>query len=94
MSIWTERVHVDTIKPLANCGNLKGFATVKIGQDPAAPTMIINGVRIVQQPGQQAWVSMPQTEKNGKYFNVVWVTPDLKEAISSAVLGEYMKAMA
>jgi len=77
---------VDTIKTIDK-GNLKAFVTVTINKK-----VRISGLRIVQQPGQTAWVSMPQSEvksDNGKpkYYPIVEILdPTLKQQIQDAVL--------
>ncbi len=59
-------ITVIKIQPLTNTGNLRAFADVKIGP------VTIKGFRVVQQPGQQAWVSVPQQQnRDGKYFNLL-----------------------
>lgn len=73
------------IKRLTDCGNLKAFATIRIG------ALEIAGLRIVQQPGQRAWVSMPQLEYNrdGKrcyYPMIKFLDKRLKAVITEAVL--------
>jgi DNA-binding cell septation regulator SpoVG len=72
-------------------GNLKAFADITIGG-----SLAIHGCRIVQQQGQQAWVSMPQSEymKNGKknYYPIVKVLDkQLQADIERAILAAYEK---
>lgn len=78
---------VSEIKPV-NKGALRAFCTVSI-----AGKLTIHSVRVIQQEGQAAWVSMPQNEVKGsdggksKYYPVVEVTDEaLKEQIAVAVL--------
>ncbi len=52
----TPPVKVLKVTPIPNGGNLKAYAAVQVG------LWTIHGVRIVQQPGQRPWVSLPQTE--------------------------------
>ena len=78
-------VTVTKITPV-NKGNFKGFASVDIDGK-----LKIHSCRIIQQPGQAAWVSLPQNEwtdpeGNKKWFPVVEVPDNVKEAISAAVL--------
>lgn len=81
----THTVHVIECKPIAGAGNLKATATVQIGT-----SIVIRGVRIVQQPGQRPWVSMPAQKNGEKWFTVIEITkPALKEAIASAVLAAW-----
>src|SRR5437867_2964429 len=84
-------VTVESIKPITGAGNLRAFAIVNI-----ADRLRVHDVRIIQQPGQEAWVSMPSRayEKDGqrKWAPTVEILDEkLKEEISSAVLAEYSK---
>src|SRR5881409_293572 len=56
-------VTVESIKPITGAGNLRAFAIVNI-----ADRLRVHDVRIIQQPGQEAWVSMPSRayEKDGQ----------------------------
>jgi DNA-binding cell septation regulator SpoVG len=67
-------------------GNLKAMASVRIG-----PSLIVHKCRIIQQPGQHAWVSMPQeawTGSDGKahYTALVELTGDLRTRVEQAIL--------
>lgn len=56
-------VTVLAVKPVKTPGNLRAFADVQIGP------LVVTGCRIVQQPGQAAWVSMPQAQAaDGRLF--------------------------
>src|SRR5262245_56230732 len=77
-----------------NKGSLRAFATVRLSN-----TVIIHSVRMIQQLGQAAWVSMPQNEVKSttggksKYFSIVEIVDeDLKVAITAAVLKAYNAA--
>lgn len=75
------RIHVVEIKPVSGCGNLRAFATISV--EP----FVIHDVRIVQQPGQRAWVSMPAQKSGERWFTVIECSDRaLKDAISAAVL--------
>ena len=51
------------IRPVKTPGNLRAFADVQIGP------LVVTGCRVVQQPGQAAWVSMPQAQADdGRFF--------------------------
>jgi DNA-binding cell septation regulator SpoVG len=70
-------------------GNLKAFADVKIGL-----SLRIYGCRVIQQPNQKAWASMPQRSwKNEagdvKYAAVVELSGSLKERVEQAILAAY-----
>lgn len=65
-------------------GALQAFVDVQIGQ------VEIKSFRVVKQPGQRAWVSVPQAEyvKNGekRYFNLIDLPNGLKRKVQDAVL--------
>jgi len=79
-----KRLEVVAIKPLAKAGNLKAFVSVRFGE------VIVHDLKIVQQPGQQPWVSLPQREyeKDGqkKYAAIVELTEPLRRDVSRLVL--------
>lgn len=82
-------IEVFEIKPVRR-GSLKAFATVRLGED-----LTIFNFRIIQQPGQRAYVHCPQLEYiDGfgarKYFPVVKLSPELKEKVESAILEGWM----
>lgn len=82
---WSEKVTCTKVNFLSGSGNLKAYATVEIGG-----ALEIHGCRVVQQRGQAAWVSLPQQQKDGKWFNVVYVhDARLKAAISERVLAAW-----
>jgi DNA-binding cell septation regulator SpoVG len=83
------RVDVVKIRPIQGKGNLKGFASVQI-----AGKVTIHSCRIVQQPGQAPWVSLPQeeyTDREGKkrYSPMVEIPDEWKEPLSHAVLDAF-----
>jgi DNA-binding cell septation regulator SpoVG len=74
-------IEVIKVKPLDNGGNLKAFASVRIGG------LVVHSVRIVQQPGQRAWVSMPQVKSGERYYPIVEIESDnLRDRVRDAVL--------
>lgn len=79
---YLSKITVVKINPL-NQGNLKAFATIKLGN-----TMTISGCRVIQQPGQRAYVALPQTKDDqGKYWPVITADdPQFKEAVQEKVL--------
>jgi DNA-binding cell septation regulator SpoVG len=84
-------VSVESIRPIENAGNLKAFAVVEI-----AGKIKIADVKVVQQPGQKAWVAMPSKsyEVNGqrKWSHTIEILDEsLKNEISAAVLAEFEK---
>lgn len=79
-----DRIQVLNIRPI-NKGNLKAFAEIQLGE-----TLIISGCRIIQQPGQRAYVAFPQNEANGKFYPVVTaVDKRFKEALEQKVLAAW-----
>jgi DNA-binding cell septation regulator SpoVG len=77
-------VSVLEINPVP-AGNLKAFVKVQIGP------MVIDGFRVVQQPDQKAWVSVPQERgTDGKYYNRIQIEDDdLLNRVRSTVLSAW-----
>jgi DNA-binding cell septation regulator SpoVG len=84
----TAAVEVIELKRLDGNGNLKAFAKIKLG------AVIVHGCRVIQQPGQKAWVALPQVPARAKadgsgtgWFPVIEITsPDLLARVRAAVL--------
>ena len=77
-------IKVLEIKTVQN-GNLKALAKLKIGET------IFHDFRVVQQPGQRAWVSAPVTSWTGndgkiQYKTVIEFPKRLKDAVADVVL--------
>jgi DNA-binding cell septation regulator SpoVG len=68
-------------------GNVKAFVTIALNG------LTIRGCKVIQQANQRAWFALPQVESGGKYYPVVEAEPELKEAISKAVLGAWGGAL-
>ncbi len=71
-------------------GSLRGFASVRMGG------VTVHDFRIVQQEGQDAWVSPPQKEvpmQDGKkkYYPVVELSDTLKAEVQRVVLDAYKR---
>lgn len=69
--------------------NLKAFASVKLGN-----VLTIHDCRIIQQTGQQPFVSLPQRkdEASGKYFYIVYPEDKLfQEALQTKVLAAWQE---
>jgi DNA-binding cell septation regulator SpoVG len=47
-------IEVLEVRPVEGHGNLRAFAKVKLG------CLIIHGVRVIRQPNQRPWLSLPQ----------------------------------
>jgi len=72
---------------------LKAFASVQVGD------WVINDWRVIQKPGQRAWVSVPQTswkDKEGKiqYRALLSIPGELKQRIEVAILSAWEKEKA
>ena len=79
------RVSVVRLTPTPRAGNLRALATVKIGP------LVIHGCRVVQQPGQSAWVSMPTRQDDaGRWFPIVTTDDDtIKDAVKATLLAAW-----
>lgn len=86
-------ISVLRLHPLTGTGNLKAFASVQIGEGERA--WKINGCQVIQQEGQQAWVSLPQSkyirDDKPHFYPVVEVPKSIAEAIQTAVLAAWVK---
>jgi DNA-binding cell septation regulator SpoVG len=88
MEVHKMSVQVLQLKRLTTPGNLKAFVKLSV------EGMIFHDFRIVQQPGQAAWVSPPQAEwadKAGKkhYKPLIELPEMLKNEVSEAVLNAW-----
>lgn len=79
------KIEVTKFTPTPNAGNLRALATITIGP------LTIHGCRIIQQPGQAAWVAMPQRQDDGGRWFPVVATDDesVKAAVRSALLNAW-----
>jgi DNA-binding cell septation regulator SpoVG len=83
-------VTIESIKPVTNAGNVRAFCAVNISNK-----VRITDVRVIQSPGQRAWVSMPskcwETKDGKRQFTAIVeiLDKDLKDQISHAVLTLY-----
>ncbi len=80
-------VRVLRIQLLDGSGNLKAFADIQIG------SIKVYGCRVVQQPGQRAWVAAPQREYTvdgqRRWAPIVEWNREIGALISSAVVEAY-----
>jgi DNA-binding cell septation regulator SpoVG len=82
-------VHIEvlSIKPLANEGPLRAFASVRLGG------VLIHDCRIIQQSGRHPWVSLPQRQYlhdgQKKYAAVVEVSEPRQRDVSWVVLAAW-----
>lgn len=78
-----EKIDVLAIKLVA-CGNVKAFVSVQVDR------LIVHSCRVICQDGKAPWVSLPQQERDGKYFPLVEVSDrQLLERIKGSVLKAY-----
>lgn len=70
------------IRRVKTPGNLRAFADVQIGP------LVVTGCRVVQQPGQAAWVAMPQAQADdGRFFPCLRTDDDaLRQNVKDRVL--------
>lgn len=86
------QVEVLRLKPVAQRGNLQAFADVCVNLPEGKWT--IRDCRIIQQPEQCPYVSMPQKEFHDRFGNLRYVPlvspPEpIREAICTAVLNAW-----
>ena len=87
-------IEVLEVRRMDGSGNLKAFAKVKLG------CIVIHSCRIVQQPGQKAWVALPQVParpksdgSGGGWFPVVEITNrTVMDQLRDAVLEAWERA--
>lgn len=81
-------VEVLDIHPIPGAGNLHAFATVRVGP------WILHSIRIVQQPGQRAWISLPQQQgRDGRWWPVLQCDDgELDRRVKAAVLEAWQEA--
>ncbi len=76
------------LRPLSNRGYLHAVADVEVCLD-AALTITLHGCRVIRQPGQQAYVALPQVESaDGRYYAAV-SAHGLREAVQDVVLAAW-----
>ena len=75
-------VSVVRLRPVAHSGNLRAFADVRVGP------LVLRSLRVIQQPGQRAYVSMPQvSDEEGHYFPLITCDDEaLKTRLRETVL--------
>jgi DNA-binding cell septation regulator SpoVG len=80
-------IEVLEVRRIIGEGNLRAFAAVRLG------AVVIRGCRIVQQPGQKAWVSLPQQKSGDRYYPVVEITrKELLDQVREAILEAWERA--
>lgn len=83
------QVEVLRLKPVANRGNLKAFVDVSLSLPEGK--WLIRDCRIIQQPEQRPYVSLPQKEYHDRLGNLCYVPlvspPEpIRTAICEAIL--------
>lgn len=76
------------IRPMQGAGNIRACLSIRIG------AVTIHGCKIVQQPGQRAWLAMPERQwqdAGGKkhYSPTVELSSDLKKRVNEIVLAAW-----
>jgi DNA-binding cell septation regulator SpoVG len=76
----TAAIQVVALRKLDGGGAVKAFCDIKLGG------ITLKGCKIVQQDGQRAWVAMPSTKTAHGWQNVVEVTKELRDRLTTVVL--------
>lgn len=66
-------------------GNLRGYVDVRVG------AVTICDCRIIQQPGQAAYVCGPQKYDGARWWPLVKLTPELRQRVQAVVLDVWQK---
>ncbi len=80
------RIEVLELHPV-NQGSIRAYVRIKVG------AFAISGCKVIQQPGQRAWVKLPdQQSLDGRWFPIVTCSsPTLESAIGEVVLAAWAK---
>lgn len=84
---YTGKVTVTAVHPCNQDGPIKAFANIKFGE-----VLEIFGCKIIQQPGQKPWVSLPNRKSpdgNGYFPIVKCLDERLTEEITRVVLAAW-----
>jgi DNA-binding cell septation regulator SpoVG len=84
-------IRVVTIKAV-NKGSLRALVDIGLG-----PSLIVREFRVIQQPGQRAWVSPPTREWQGTdgkrhFAPLVELAGSLKERVEQTILQAWARA--
>ena len=88
---WVGKVKMLTLTPTHKAGTVKAFASIQI-----ADALEIRDLKLIQQEGQRAWVSLPDHQRSdGKgYAPIVKCLDDrLKAEIDKVVLDAWQSAV-
>jgi DNA-binding cell septation regulator SpoVG len=84
---YLSKITVTKVTPINGNGNLKAFASVRLGD-----VLTIHDCRVIQQEGKQPFVSLPQRkdEKTEKYYSIVYAEDkQFMEAVQQLVLAAW-----
>lgn len=83
------------LRPVTSGGNVRAFVSIRLGG------VTIHTCKIVQQPGQTAWLAMPDrpyTDASGKqkqnWTAIVELSPELKRRVSDSIIAEWERRCA
>ena len=75
------------IRPVNGQANVRAYVDVRLGD------IVIKNAKVVRQPGQRAWVAMPDVPYvvNGKtrYAPVIELDKSLRERVTATVLAKW-----
>lgn len=87
---WLTKLKVVQIHPSRQPGNVRAFATIQIGD-----ALEIHGVKVVQQPGQRAYVRLPDQQSEGRWFPVLKVLDSrFQDAVTELVMAAWQAKVA
>jgi DNA-binding cell septation regulator SpoVG len=78
-------IEVVRITPIKTEGNLKAFAVVRVDG------FEVHSCRIVQQPGQKAFMSWPHTRSKDSWYPILRTPDRLRREVEAVVLEEWQK---
>lgn len=81
----TAQIEVFDVRPTVKAGNVKAICSIRVGG------VTIKEAKIVQQPGQKAWLAMPDRQWTGndsktRYRPLVELSDSLKKRASDVAL--------
>ena len=84
MSIQYDGLSVTVLRvtPVLSSGNIRALVDINLGP------LLIHSCRVIQPPGEQPWVAMPQTQAaDSRWYPVIQIHDDnLRQAIRERVL--------
>jgi DNA-binding cell septation regulator SpoVG len=77
-------IEVTKIRHLQGRGNLRAFVSIRYSG------LVLHGFRVIRQPGQRPYVSLPQQESKGKFYPIIQAEDNgLSDAIKATVLSAW-----